>query len=307
MFISLFLAGVDAVLLTQYADSNIKYCMAVFRGTQPELWKSGGRDDWVSNMDLRESIIQFQGQTCHVHRGYHEAYVNFEYRDEIEDYLQNCQQTCQDECDVILTGHSQGGTIAIMAAMEIMKQQQQTTSVPPFVVTLGAPQGLGTGCRGFLTELGNHYGGIHISCGWFHYIMSTTGTFGLTYDAVPMVFPHLLNGLAAYAKAKNDHGITHDEGFAFLGHELLVTTQQVDSLLYIGLDQHRFGMPYSAQAHWDWLYKEVLVDMLEATASATMSSLPTNGFAPRSMCNINEECSSHCCKRETFTWTLTCC
>ena len=324
--------------------------MAVYRGTQPELLESGGREDWLSNVDLRESTVKYNGAaTCHVHRGYHEAYTKFGYRTHVEQYLKECQQSCGPSCDIVMTGHSQGGSIAVVAAIEWMMmmimqdddtsvkqqqpQQQQSTTVP-YVVTFGAPQGLGTGCRGLLEALGSRYYGQQqqhhqqqqqrISCQWFHYIMSTAGAFGLTYDAVPMVFPHLLKGLAAYAKGNG--GVDDDDddqGFAFLGHELLVSTQQVDSILYIGLDEHRFDMPYSARAHWDWLYRDVMMDLLaeaeandytsyhaannandtDSTTTTTTNHkkfMPTHGFSLGSLCNVDQECISHRCQREYF-------
>jgi predicted lipase len=115
-------SGVDAVYMTQYED---KYCMVVFRGTEPL-----SIEDWITNIDLDAVNLFNDSTTCQVHKGYYNAYYEFEYRDQIEEFLQSCQIECL-ECDTLLTGHSQGGAIAGVAGILLQSKYK------PFVITFG--------------------------------------------------------------------------------------------------------------------------------------------------------------------------
>jgi hypothetical protein len=273
---------VDAVYLTNFDN---RYCMVVFRGTESNLLQNSTvTEDWLSNIDMQAFAIP--NSSCQVHQGYYKAHHNFEYKEQIEQFLQQCQLNCPN-CEVVLTGHSQGGSIATIAAIDLLQQQQQYQStIDPYVITFGSPQGLGGGCLSLVNDLSPSG-----TCRWYHYIMSIVGNFGLTYDIVPMLYPTLLQGMAEYAKHKSN-------GFAFVGHELLLSNQNVDSLVYIGKDTHQFGMPYSGLAHdYSW-YSGVLQDMVEKSTSTGGNNdnvIPTTGFLVGSLCNRNEECLSRRC------------
>ena len=111
-------AGIDAVYTIRIRN---EYCVAAFRGTLD--MNNFNRLDLESNFDV--DPVEFQmtqeeedskkdskkgsdAAMCDIHSGYYESYWNFEYRLSVEDFLQTCSEECPD-CQVILTGHSQGG------------------------------------------------------------------------------------------------------------------------------------------------------------------------------------------------------
>jgi Lipase (class 3) len=262
--------------------------MVVFRGTESNLFQEGEvTQDWLSNVDM--DAVTIPNSTCEVHEGYYQAYHNFEYKQQVEDFIYQCQTDCPD-CDVVLTGHSQGGSIATIVAIDLLLQQQSTTRtiIDPYVITFGSPQGLGAECLPLVNALSPSG-----TCRWYHYIVSIDGSFGLTYDIVPMLFPTLLTGMAKYA----------NNGFGFLGHELLLSSQNVDSLVYIGKDTHQFGMPYSGRAHYPYWYSGVLQQMVERSTTSNSDSggiIPTTGFMDGTLCNRDDECISRRCSKQNW-------
>jgi hypothetical protein len=271
--------------------------MAVFQGTEPNVFQHGNvAQDWLSNLDT--AAVTLPNSSCQVHRGYYQAYHNFEYKQQVEQFFQRCHSDCPD-CEVIFTGHSQGGSIATIAAIDLLQQQSSSASsatIDPFVITFGSPQGLGAGCLPLVNELSSSG-----TCRWYHYVMSIDGIFGLTYDIVPMLYPTLLQGMADYAN--ND-----SNGFGFVGHELLLSNRNVDSLLYIGKDTHQFGNPNSGRAHFPYLYTKVLQHMVETSTSSNGNNnnnnnnnyIPTTGFLDGSLCNRNDECLSRRCSKQDW-------
>lgn len=190
----------------------------------------------------------------------------------------------------------QGGSIATIAAIQLMIDRSNTSNTTtmtdswnPYVITFGAPHGLGAACLQLVNTLApksnddnnNNYS----SWRWYHFIMSVPASWGLTYDAVPMIFPHLLQSVASYA----------DQGFAYIGHELFLSSDDTTSMVYTGKDQHRFGMPYTGNAHFDWHYSSVLEEMMD-----TATSIPTTDFTDGSLCNEDIECESGLCQRDFF-------
>jgi len=114
-------SGTDAVHLARVGD---EYCAAAFRGTtvsQPSDWETNFLYDGIDitavgmtagNADDASDLLL----GCDTHQGYHDAYANFEYRDTVEDFFESCLADCPD-CETLLTGHSQGGGIAAVAAL----------------------------------------------------------------------------------------------------------------------------------------------------------------------------------------------
>jgi len=111
-------SGIDAVYTTRIRN---EFCVAVFRGTEHN------RDDWDSNFEIDAVEFEMENASgkdkkastdavCDVRSGYHDSYSNFKYRSGVESFLQTCREECP-ECDIVLTGHSQGGGIAEVAAL----------------------------------------------------------------------------------------------------------------------------------------------------------------------------------------------
>jgi len=83
----------------------------LFRGSTPTA------ADWWQNINLGTQGIchgDDDDDCCSVRQGYHDAYLQPNYREEMEEAIHNC--ACP-TCDVVLTGHSQGGAIAAVAAV----------------------------------------------------------------------------------------------------------------------------------------------------------------------------------------------
>jgi len=251
--------------------------MVVFRGTQPDMFLNGRlSEDWLSNIDFMDAVT-IENSTCHVHQGYYNAYQDFEYKLQIESFVQSCQTDCP-QCQVVLTGHSQGGAIASVVGV-LWKDKN------PYVETFGAPQALGEGCLDFVVSDENNGN----DCRWTHFVMSRPATTsnGLSYDAVPMIFPHLFGNAAKYAP------------FGFIGHEIFLSTDDPTSTVYTGFNRHRFAMPYTGEAHAEELYSTVFEALSEITQS-TAKSIPTTGFVDGTICNRDDECRSGFCQQSFF-------
>lgn len=330
-------SGIDAVYLARVNDS---YCAAAFRGTAYYQIR-----DWLTNIDLepvafgaaiRERQEQQENnvendavgstslEECDVHSGYNEAYTTFEYRGQVEDFLNTCKSECV-ECETILTGHSQGGGIAAVAAL-YMKYDPSTHTTShngsPYVITFGGPQSLGAGCDPLISENERKR--------WFRYMMAREQKGPgneLVYDPVPLLFAQLLdppeeedqsssedsfwNNFAGLLDVNIDIDETYarNGGLAYIGHEILLSTGDPSSILLSELDSHRFVdrsfLDFTGIAHHDYIYGEVLQaqDKIYSSGCSTDNGsldcpeifLPSTGFALGSLCNPDESASSSTC------------
>ena len=354
-------SGIDAVYLARIGDD---YCAAAFRGTTDHP------GDWITNLYLgpvefgavetpnpvedEDVVDSFAG--CDVHRGYHEAYADFEYRESVEDFLRSCRSECP-ECETVLTGHSQGGGIAQIAALyqkryngggsnatsvEVMVGAEPVHRIDddyesPYVVTFAAPLSLGAGCSEVFSEDERRR--------WFRYIMATEGTFGneLVYDPIPMLSTQLLdpppdddNDDEGFfdnfdgfdfdlGTTSRDQTYARNGGLAFIGHEILLSTEDPSAVLLSEFDGHRYvDLKYidlSGSAHYDDIYSQVLQAQDEiynnrgedvsdggclgrkdnsgyysgsyrSFAGCPNTHIPSVGFAAGSLCNKPDESSS---------------
>jgi len=371
-------SGTDAVYLARIGDD---YCAAAFRGTMNDQ-----PGDWITNLylgavefeaiavsipaddDNDEDVVDaFAG--CDVHRGYHEAYADFEHRERVEDFLRTCRWVCP-ECETVLTGHSQGGAIAQIAALyqKLHNGGGNTTSAEatvdfetddgidddyesaiidrniPYVVTFAAPQSLGAGC--FEVFSGDE------RRRWFRYIMATKGTMGnkLVYDPIPLLYAQLLDPPPEKddggffdnfdpSAASRDQTYARNGGLAFIGHEVLLSTEDPSAVLLSEFDGHRYvdlkNVDLSGRAHYDDLYSEVLQaqdqiyknsgedDAVRACsgrnddngrdggsyvslAECPKMHIPSGGFAAGSLCNEPDESSSTSGSSSTCAEGTTC-
>jgi hypothetical protein len=266
-------SGIDAVYTTQIRN---EFCVAAFRGT------TAGYDDVVSNLDVDAAEFKMgnaAGNTnavCDIHSGYQDSYFNFQHRSVVESFLLNCSESCP-ECDVVLTGHSQGGGLAEVAALyyKNFTASNVAASNPEkfYVITFGAPQSIGLGCSSMFTK--------QEQCGFYHYVMTMKGIIsGLVYDPVPMITFNLLSTMNLLGETYNN-SYFREGGIAFLGQELFLNADKPSSLAlgpfgdHRGVDVTKYDI--TATAHSSTNYMNVLEKQSESLEYGCY--LPTNGFS----------------------------
>lgn len=123
----------DKVMFARY--ENI--CWGAFRST------TNSEEDWAQNLDTGiADDVCFEGQCCQTRQGFRDAYLEFEFLEEFEEAIRGCKTECcpnpnnctdvDEMCDVVLTGTSQGGAIAQVAAVLLR-------DLNPSTITFGQP------------------------------------------------------------------------------------------------------------------------------------------------------------------------
>lgn len=139
------------------------YCFGAFRGTTL-TWI-----DWQQNFDPHSHDICDNTGCCKTRKGFYDAYMT-DYRQDFEDAIRACAKECDnaDEC-VVLTGHSQGGAIAAVAALFL-------ADLNPYVFTFGQPTTIDAPCDKVT------------SARWFRFVNTKESDLvGISYDPVPFV------------------------------------------------------------------------------------------------------------------------
>ena len=98
------------------AEDDAGYCFGVFRGTTPTAV------DWGQNIDPRNEPVcttKDRSACCTTRQGFYDAYIT-SYHQKMENEVRKCASKCDrpNEC-VVLTGHSQGGAVASIAAVRM--------------------------------------------------------------------------------------------------------------------------------------------------------------------------------------------
>lgn len=257
------------------------YCYGVFRGTTL-TW-----DDWKQNLipgrkDVCTNILDGSRDKetvcCTTRRGFFEAY-NTDYRAKLEESLRKCAATCEDkdEC-IILTGHSQGGAIAAVAALYMPEMN-------PYVITFGQPPTLDAPCA------------LVTSSRWYRYVNTKSAkvfTVGIVYDPVPFA---------------------PDLGTDDYGH-MIMLSDDYTGVAYIGLDaQDQFGplningfeahsMVSKNGTYPGYLDRLKAVSTAEITDRKSVFPVRTTGYIPGSLCSKNKECQTNVCAKETaYSWS----
>ena len=254
------------------------YCMVVFRGTEASF------DDWLSNSEI--APVVWEDSDCDIHNGWYEAYLALQ--TEVETFLETCTQECP-ECDVVLTGHSQGGGIAEIASLFYTRDNDVTDNL--YVPVFGAPQALGRGCFSFFPK--------EDRCRHFRYIQSIESLlgFGRVYDLVPMLpYDTLVELQGTITVAPFNYA--RNGGLANLGYELFLNGEDSSSVALADFDEHYSVDLFSydntgGSAHASDEYARVLFEQTEMDFSGGDSdyecNLPTDGFTELSLCNDSEE------------------
>ena len=181
-------------------------CYVAFRGTIfTDVF------DWIQNLSGGDSAVCHKGSCCTVVTGFWNGY-HTAYRDSMEEKIKECVKSCgKDGCELVLTGHSQGASIASVAAMYLKEYN-------PLLITFGMPRTIDRPC-----DLINEDRFIRFE-------NSRDGLFGNTFDPVPYLslhkaehFGHQImlgaNG-AAYLGMDELSFTPWDMGHAFITHRL---------------------------------------------------------------------------------------
>ncbi|MGF1458587.1 MAG: Mbeg1-like protein [Leptolyngbyaceae cyanobacterium] len=108
-------------------DAQVLYI--IFRGTEKSI-------DWINNFQFRQQIYPYGDATetdVRFHRGFMTAY--FAVRDRLLKVVQDFP-----DVPLIIAGHSLGGAIATIAALDIQYNITQHTEQPITLHTFGAPR-----------------------------------------------------------------------------------------------------------------------------------------------------------------------
>eukprot|EP00535_Pseudo-nitzschia_heimii_P005774 CAMPEP_0197173466 /NCGR_PEP_ID=MMETSP1423-20130617/387_1 /TAXON_ID=476441 /ORGANISM="Pseudo-nitzschia heimii, Strain UNC1101" /LENGTH=491 /DNA_ID=CAMNT_0042622287 /DNA_START=148 /DNA_END=1623 /DNA_ORIENTATION=- len=287
-------SGVDAVYLARIQDD---YCAVVYRGTVAD-----SLEGWLSNVAVAPTPFRLtpdDDNQCEVHSGFHDAYLTLQA--EVEDFLSTCTSECPG-CEVVITGHSQGGGIAEMASLFYQRNRLDGGPVagvmnPVHVPVFAAPQAMGQGCLKYFTKVER--------CKHLRYIMSLdyAGIFttGRGYDTFPLVSYQaleLLDDTLDFIPGINISGSNYarNGGLLMLGYELFLNQEDSSTLSLANFDDHyaidviNWDVLLGFEAHSSTTYARILKEQSEADYSIDGRScnLPTDGFPNGSTCNQSE-------------------
>eukprot|EP00957_Ditylum_brightwellii_P143772 10954734-Ditylum_brightwellii.AAC.1 len=118
------------------------YCYAAFRGLE-----IANLADWAQQLDPHtDKVCNDNEDCCYARQGIVRAY-EASFKDQLEADLEACVASCkhpEDDC-TIMTGHSQGGAIANIAAFTNVK-------LNPYVITFGQPASVYEPCPDIISE-----------------------------------------------------------------------------------------------------------------------------------------------------------
>ena len=246
------------------AEDDAGYCFGVFRGTTPTAV------DWGQNIDPRNEPVcttKDRSACCTTRQGFYDAYIT-SYHQKMEKEVRKCASKCDrpNEC-VVLTGHSQGGAVASIAAVRM-------ADLNPRVITFGEPPALDFPCPPVTSSR------------WYRYVNtkdSEMGLIGVSYDPVPFV-PGM--GTQQYGNFVMLGG--DPTGTAFIG---LDNNDQFSPLNVAGFQAHSMNGTLEFPGYIN------RIDTL--MQSNNTYPIRANGFASPEYCTKNVECESLQCEKET--------
>jgi Lipase (class 3) len=260
-FIDAFNEEVDQAVLVKIED----YCMVAFRGTDLTSWYDMYQNVMLGNTPVCDTN---SGACCNAENGFYDAY-NRGYRNELENKIRFCSSQCKQDTTntetvtkcptVVLTGHSQGGSIATIAAIVL-------SDLSPIVITFGQPPTIDASCP--LLD-GNSI---------YRFVNSRIGRRGTTYDPVPYL---------PYRASQYGHQIMLGDDttrVAYIGQSPGIEFQPWDSENFF--ETHR--LTSNSVGYLD------RIDSL-VTANANAAVIPSSGFQDGSACTNGSECDSEIC------------
>ena len=263
--IEVFNEDVDQAIVMKIED----YCLVAFRGTDLSSWYDMYQNVMVGNTPVCDTT---SGMCCNAERGFHNAY-NRGYRSELEDSIRFCSKQCHvtnnstseaiTKCPtVILTGHSQGGSIATIASIVL-------SDLSPIVITFGQPPTIDASCP---VLDGNRI---------YRFVNSRVGRRGTTYDPVPFL---------PYRASQYGHEIMLGDDttrVAYIGQSTGIEFEPWDSENFFAT--HRLSS--ESVGYLD------RVDSL-VNANENVAVIPSSGFQDGSACSQGLECDSQICFAE---------
>lgn len=246
------------------AKTKDGHCFVAFRGTSL-TW-----EDWKQNLEIgKQEICQTIGKSdeeicCTSRVGFYNAY-NTNYRDQVEREVRDCAKFCKNKDDcVIITGHSQGGAIATVAALFL-------ADLNPYVITFGQPATIEAPCDLITSER------------MYRFVNTKdTETFGIAYDPVPMA-----PGLGADHFGNMVVLSSDTSGVAFIG----LDAQDFLNPFTIGVEAHNMRNASSEYPGYE--------DRVKALMAQQKYPIRNNGYVAGSLCSEDKECLSQECDKET--------
>ncbi|MEB3269711.1 MAG: lipase family protein [Leptolyngbya sp.] len=120
--------GVDTQAAILFEEANNRVFLA-FRGSEDQT-------DWLNNFQFRQKTYPYGDESSteiRFHRGFMAAY--FAVRDRVTEVMKQYPQAA-----MVVTGHSLGGALATVAALDLQYNITQHTQQPLTVYTFGAPR-----------------------------------------------------------------------------------------------------------------------------------------------------------------------
>lgn len=255
---------VDQAVLVKIED----YCLVAFRGTELSSWGDMYQNVMLGNAPVCDTN---SGMCCNAEDGFYNAY-NRGYRNELENKIRFCSAQCQldatttettTKCPtVVLTGHSQGGSIATIAAIVL-------SDLSPLVITFGQPPTIDASCP--LLDNNSIY----------RFVNSRIGRRGTTYDPVPYL---------PYRASQYGHQIMLGDDttrVAYIGQSTGIAFRPWDSENFFAT--HR--LTSDSVGYLDRIDSIV-------NANTDVAIVPSSGFLDGSACSRGSECDSKICYAE---------
>lgn len=232
-------------------------CYGVFRGTlQTSL------TDIFQN--LYPTNVQVEGSNCEVRKGFHKAYFT-SYQPEFQRKLEKCVKSCaingksNKNCPLVLSGHSQGASVAIVASIDLRKYDPATMAFGPLkTITNLNRNNEKSGCTDMTPQR------------MYNFINASGGV----YDDIPYGYS--------------------PSGF-HVGHSLLV--DEGNAFAYTGLNDNTLRGPPARNIHAVELYRTRMEALLDDGGDNCDGSFPRviTQWDDGHWCTLSDECKSSIC------------
>jgi Lipase (class 3) len=269
----------DQALIVTNDEEFPDVCFVVFRGTTKTL------QDWLQNVGFgfqrvcnrpAKNGTSTDSQCWSIRNGFYDAFFKVSYFDEFIHDIYECAGTTlfhgeQRTRDVVVTGHSQGGSVASIAAMHLH-------DLNPTVVTFGQPR---TCCQQDAYKTTNFFVNPSMQ---YHYVNSILEIGGdkMTVEAV------LYDPITLYYWPRTSH----------LGQYLFLSPNDVSAMALMPIDKNQYRFLESDStfgAHSIKLYSKRLYDIRQYYAKTSSKTVSLDGYATDTYSSVAQECRSKRC------------